>query len=212
MTLELRRENLRVSWQKDMAPSQIDQILANLCVNARDAIADVGRVTIETDMAIFDEAYCAHHAEVTPGAYVLLAVSDNGHGMDEETLKYAFEPFFTTKAQGRGTGLGLATVYGVVRQNHGFVHAYSEPGRGTTFRIYLPQHQGELPSVAADRAKPTPVVYGNVETYSGQRPSQAYMQRLLAQEHFIALVALRHDVVVEGFIKQQHACGVRKPA
>ncbi|WP_217352428.1 hybrid sensor histidine kinase/response regulator [Candidatus Viridilinea mediisalina] len=168
MLQRLIGENIDLVWLPTanlapikMDPSQIDQILANLCVNARDAIADVGRVTIETDTVIFDHAYCAHHAEVTPGVYVLLAVSDNGHGMDEETLKHAFEPFFTTKAQGRGTGLGLATVYGVVRQNNGFVHVYSEPGRGSTFRVYLPQHQGELPSVAADTAKPTPVVYGN---------------------------------------------------
>jgi PAS domain S-box-containing protein len=124
-------------------PSQIDQLLANLCVNARDAILGVGRVTIETDAAAFDEAYCADHAGFVPGEYVLLAVSDNGCGMDQETLGHLFEPFFTTKSVGKGTGLGLATVYGMVQQNNGFVNVYSEPGQGTTFRVYLPRHSAK---------------------------------------------------------------------
>lgn len=118
---------------------QLDQILTNLCVNARDAISGVGKLTIETKNMSINEGFCAKHAEAVPGDYVLMAVSDNGHGMDVETLGHAFEPFFTTKSVGEGTGLGLATVYGIVRQNDGFVNVHSEPGHGTTFRIYLPR-------------------------------------------------------------------------
>ena len=129
-------------WPVRIDPSQIDQILANLCVNARDAIAGVGKVTIETGNADFDEAFSAVHAGVAPGRYVLLAVSDTGCGMDKETLARLFEPYFTTKGTGKGTGLGLATVFGIVQQNNGFITVESEPGLGTAFRIYLPRCQG----------------------------------------------------------------------
>jgi len=132
-------------------PSQIDQVLTNLCVNARDAIAGVGRVIIETDMATLDEAYCAEHVGFTPGVYAVLAVSDNGCGMDAETRAHIFEPFFSTKGIGEGTGLGLAMVYGIVRQNNGFINVYSEPGVGSTFRIYLPSADGSDVDVTRTR-------------------------------------------------------------
>jgi PAS domain S-box-containing protein len=141
-------------WPVRMDPAQIDQILANLCVNARDAIAGVGKMIIETGNTVFDEAYREDHAGFVPGEYSMLAVSDDGCGMDSETLSHIFEPFFTTKELGKGTGLGLATVYGVVKQNDGFINAYSEPGQGTTFKIYLPRHrakEGPLPDKEAIR-------------------------------------------------------------
>jgi len=142
---QLIHEDIKLIWRPGanlrpvkLDPSQIDQILTNLCVNARDAIAGVGEITLETGSATVDAAFCASHPEATPGVYEFLAVSDNGCGMDNETLAQVFEPFFTTKGVGEGSGLGLATVYGIVKQNNGFINVYSEPGKGTTFKIYLP--------------------------------------------------------------------------
>ncbi len=132
-----------------MDPAQIDQILANLVVNARDAIAHVGKIIIETGQTTFDESYCEARADCTPGSYALLAVSDTGCGMDQAVLAKLFDPFFTTKPPGHGTGLGLATVYGIVKQNNGVIYVYSEPGEGTTFKIYLPRHTAaELTNVS----------------------------------------------------------------
>lgn len=128
-------------WPVKMDPSQIDQILANLCVNARSAISDLGKITIKTCNTVFNEADCHDHIDFIPGEYVQLTVNDNGCGMDEETLNNIFEPFFTTKKVGEGTGLGLATVYGIIKQNNGFVEVFSKHGQGTTFNIYIPKHK-----------------------------------------------------------------------
>lgn len=125
-------------WPVRMAPSQVDQILVNLCVNARDAIEDVGKLVIATEMVSLDEAACAGHAGLTLGDFVLLTVTDDGRGMDQQTLAQVFEPFFTTKGLGKGTGLGLVQVYGIVKQNQGIISVDSEIGKGTTFRVYLP--------------------------------------------------------------------------
>lgn len=168
MLRRLIGEDIELVWipEKNIAPiyfdsSQLDQILANLCVNARDALSGTGRITIETANADLDTEFPDYQGVITPGRYVSLTVSDNGCGMDRETMARIFEPFFTTKQSGKGTGLGLATVYGIVKQNNGFTNVYSELGQGTSFTIYLPKHSEDK----APRSEQAPLV----ETGPGDR-------------------------------------------
>ena len=149
MLRQLIGEDIKLSWTPAevwpvrMDPSQVDQILANLAVNARDAIDGVGSLSLTTGNVNIGEDYCLLHPDSFPGEYVLLSVADTGCGMDRETLEHIFEPFYTTKPMDKGTGLGLSMVHGVVKQNGGFINAYSEPGEGTVFRIYLPRCETE---------------------------------------------------------------------
>lgn len=149
-------------------PSQVDQVLMNLCLNARDAMPNGGRLLIETRNIEIIEEYCRTVTYAVPGSYVLLLVSDNGIGMDAETTEQIFEPFFTTKEPGKGTGLGLATVYGIVKQHGGFLNVDSEPGKGTIFRIYLPASTG----IAEAR-----------EAQSDEKPRKGNETILLAEDH-----------------------------
>jgi PAS domain S-box-containing protein len=225
MLKRLIGEGIDLVWQPGVGvrpvkvdPSQIDQILANLCINARDAIADVGTITIETRLGIFDEAACAHHPGLVPGEYVLLGVSDDGCGMDRETLSRLFEPFFTTKDVGQGTGLGLATVYGIVKQNNGFVDVQSELGQGTTFTVFLPRHVGNAeqpqtlgPVQAVARGHETVLLVEDepamLKMTTRMLESQGYTVLAastpgeairLAQEHIDEIRLLMTDVVMPG--------------
>ena len=177
-------------WSVNMDPSQLDQILVNLCVNARDAIADVGHVTIETQNMTFDEEYCAEHDGFRPGDFALLMVSDDGCGMNRELVEKIFEPFFTTKKLGEGTGLGLSTVYGIVKQNLGFINVYSEPGEGTTIKVYLPRHASMADT--QEHRDPEDIPRANGETILLVEDEESILvlgQRMLAALGYTVLIA-----------------------
>jgi len=171
-------------------PVQIDQILANLCINARDAIGEIGEVIIETSAVVIDEEKCRNNIGYLPGEYILITVSDNGCGMSKDTLSRLFEPFFTTKDIGKGTGLGLATVYGVVKQNNGFIDVYSEPGRGSIFKIYLSEYNGLTEVVSEQVSDPLHKVESHIALLVEDEPAIANLtKRMLKRLGYEVLLA-----------------------
>ena len=211
MLRRLIGENILLTWRPKaglcplkMDPSQLDQILANLCVNARDAIAGVGTIMIETENVVFDETYCVDHFGVVEGAYVLLAVSDNGCGMTKEVISQIFEPFFTSKAVGLGTGLGLSTVYGIVKQNNGFINVYSELEEGTTFKIYLPAYGGGTVDIQLERAAGIPLNHGETVLVVEDEPVLLNMTKtMLEKSGYKVLVAGRPSEAIA--LAEEHA-------
>jgi two-component system cell cycle sensor histidine kinase/response regulator CckA len=186
-------------------PTQLEQIMMNLGINAKDAMPDGGRLVFETKNVILDEEYCRAHAGAVPGEYVLLTVSDNGHGMSRETLAHIFEPFFTTKEVGRGTGLGLSMVYGIIKSHRGYITCDSEPGRGTVFKIYFPAIQQEETRRTIDLKK-EPEIRGGQETIllvDDEEPLLLLGQDILGQSGYATIRAESGEKAVEVFSKKK---------
>ena len=204
-------EDVELTWSPDenpqlvfVDPTQIDQLLVNLCVNARDSIEQSGRISIETGRAFFSEEDAADRTDIQAGDYVMMTVSDNGCGMDKETLAVIFEPFFTTKS--KGTGLGLATVYGIVKQNKGFVNVYSEVGIGTTFSVYLPRAMQASASREEQPAAPAPAM-SNKETIlvvEDEPAILAMINEMLSSLDYNVLVAATPRLALELSSKTDH--------
>lgn len=211
MLRRLIGEDISLAWQPSFEvwpikidPSQVDQILANLCVNARDAIKGVGKVTIETANVSFDDADCALNRGFIPGAFVMLAVSDNGCGMDKTIVNQIFDPFFTTKDIGEGTGLGLATVYGIVKQNHGFINVYSEPDNGTIFKIYIPRDTADIEQTTDAKLSKIPMGQGEtILLVEDELALLGMVKRLMERLGYIVLCASEPDSALR--LAKEHA-------
>jgi PAS domain S-box-containing protein len=196
MLQRLIGENIELIWTpgEDLAPvwmdpTQVDQLLTNLCVNARDAIADVGRIRIETANCVLDEAYCAAHPDATGGAHVRLSVIDDGCGMSPQTLARLFEPFFTTKEVGKGTGLGLAMVHGIVRQNGGHITVHSAPGEGSTFCVYLPRQPVTVTPPVVPAPVPTAAAGSGTILLVEDEPAILRLTRKMLERHGYTVLA-----------------------
>ncbi len=193
----------RAVGQVKADPVQIEQVILNLALNACDAMPRGGKLTIETANLHLDKAYVRRHIAARPGPYVMLAVSDTGNGMDRETQAHIFEPFFTTKEKGKGTGLGLAMVYGIVKQSGGYIWVYSEPGRGTAFKIYFPRVD-----VAAEMVKPPKTQAGppsgseTILLVEHDEPVRSLVRRILTSKGYTVLEASRPDEAQ--LVCQQH--------
>jgi PAS domain S-box-containing protein len=203
--MELTLRPAKDLWPVRIDPTQAEQVVINLAVNARDAMPGGGKLTVETANVVLDEAYTARHLEVQPGEYVLLAVSDTGQGMSDEVKAHLFEPFFTTKELGKGTGLGLATVFGIVKQNQGHIGVYSELGQGTTFKIYLPlagMPLAGMPSAGMPKAgMPRAGIPRLSEVADGQpaslHPPAQGTETLLLVEDEPQVRELTHDILLD---------------
>ena len=184
-------------------PNQLEQVILNLAINARDAMPQGGKLTIETANVELDEPYASRHAAVVPGRYVMLAVSDNGTGMDEQTKARIFEPFFTTKEPGKGTGLGLSTVYGIVKQSGANIWLYSEPGLGTTFKIHLPAADASVDTAPAAAAAGTLAGVETVLLAEDDEQLRRLTRRALAGHGYTVLEADSSPAALE--IARRHA-------
>jgi len=184
-------------------PSQIDQILVNLAVNARDAMPNGGKLVIETQNVTIDEAFCAAHLDAQPGEYVSLTVSDTGCGMDEQTRQKIFEPFFSTKDKEKGTGLGLATVYGIVKQNDGFITVYSEPNVGSTFKVYFPRGQEEAIPLTRAQGADLPRGTETILLVEDEAMVRGLVKKVLGQQGYTVLEAENVESAIKIFTETQ---------
>ncbi|MGA2959883.1 MAG: PAS domain S-box protein [Thermodesulfobacteriota bacterium] len=190
-------------WSVKVDPGMIEQVIMNLAVNSRDAMPNGGKLTIETANIIHDENYASRHISMKPGYYVMVAVSDNGCGMDKETQSHLFEPFFTTKEKGKGTGLGLSTVYGIIKQSGGNIWVYSEPSQGTTFKIYLPRVE-KTATVYKPKAS-SPPAPGGTETIllvEDEEAVRTMVSKILRNKGYTVLEAAHSEEAFE--ISERH--------
>lgn len=190
-------------WSVKVDPGMIEQVVMNLAVNSRDAMPNGGKLTIETTNIIHDENYASRHISMKPGYYVMVAVSDNGCGMDKETQSHLFEPFFTTKEKGKGSGLGLSTVYGIIKQSGGNIWVYSEPDQGTTFKIYLPRVE-KTARVYKPKAS-SPTAPGGTETIllvEDEEAVRTMVSKILRNKGYTVLEAAHSEQAFE--ISERH--------